>query len=330
MNEITTLISMNNYLPYIIVPENDFDHQAFANNYQKYNQEILNGNIYSREFDELYEYSWFIIEYLQWKRDPKLFDNFVSNIVGFSNNKDQNYGTNILFNEQKNIIKKYLNVPNDKKTLFEKKIINRNLNRIEHKQINYSVFSFKKQSDDIDQSHKLSIDFFNFIKKRPIFAHIYFTDNDNLNSYIDYQTFYNKIMTIYDRFYTNCNTSNNNYTYNMVKNATPYKQLIGAIFVFDLYINKYRIPLMRNYQDQYFEFRYFFEKLWRPYYNDFIINRIGTYYLKTFNNKTWDKSYKKFLIKWRQLGVMIKNTMKSITKTFKQSTNVKEPKPEKV
>ncbi len=334
LSELTAVISKHNYSSYIIVPENDFDHQAFANDYKKFNQEIINNTIYSKSFEELNEYSWFVIEYLQWKKDPNLFYNFANYIVGFSYNKDKIQNTdntaNEFFKEQKNIIKKYLNVPNDKKKILDSKIINRNLKRIEHKQINYSVFSFANQSDDIDQNYKLSPDFFDFIKKRPIFAHVYFTDESNLKSYSNYESFYNKIMSIYDRFYTNCGRSSDNYTHNLMTNAIAYKQLIGAIFVFDLYVNKYRIPLMRNYQDQYFEFRYFFEKLWKPYYNDFVVNRIGTYYKKTFNRQTWDKSYKKFLVKWRQLGVLIKNTMKSITKTFKQSTNVKEPKPEKL
>jgi hypothetical protein len=305
--EFTTLISKNNYSPYIIVPENDFDHQAFANDFKKFN--IIDSTIYDKSFDELNEYSWFVIEYLQWKQNPHIFAKFRSQLEGYD------------YSNQRNIIKKYINVPNDKKKIIEAKLTNRNLHRVEHKQINYSVFSFKELSDDL--SIKLPPDFFEFIKKRPIFTHIYLDEAIQNN-----EKFYNKVMSIYDRFYTNCGTSTE-YTYNMVKNATSYKQLLGAIFVFDLYINRYRVPMMRNYQDQYFEFRYFFEKLWRPYYNDFIVNRIGTYSKKTFNQNTWDKSYKKFLVKWRQLGVILKGTMKSITKTFKQNTGVKEPTPEK-
>lgn len=84
------------------------------------------------------------------------------------------------------------------------------------------------------------------------------------------------------------------------------------------------------YQDQNFANKYFFERLWVPYYHDFIVNRMGTQFQRTFNKTTWAKSYNKFLVKWQMLGKLLKNIMKSMWKSFFTGTGVSAPKPEPV
>ena len=294
------------YLAFLVLPENDQDHQAFAADYKP--DIVKNGKIYDKNASELNNFSWFMIEYLQYKRNPDIFSEFKSQLDTISYNS-----------KEKHTIKKYLNVQLDLKTQAESKIFNRILEKKEPKLIDPSR---NNKEELYPQSQRCSPAFFEFVKKHPIFSHVMFSD-DVPN---DKQTFYTNLLKMYDQFATSCGTSND-YTHNLVKNALPMKKLINAIDMFDMYVNRYKPMITQTYQNQNYANKFFFKRLLEPYYQDFVINRMGTYFKKTFSSGNFKKSYNKFVLKWALLGQLIKNVMKSILNSFHTSTGVQEPAP---
>ena len=85
---------------------------------------------------------------------------------------------------------------------------------------------------------------------------------------------------------------------------------------------------MKTYQDQNYANKFFFSRLFNPYMEDFVSNRMGTYAKKTFSGANWNASFKKFTIQWTKLGQMLKDVMKSIVNSFNTSVNIEKPQGE--
>lgn len=304
--QMTALIRQSPYLAFLILPENSQDIQAFAQDYQKNTQAIDNGTIYQNVVaDDLNDFSWYTIEYLQYKRDPIIFNKFEADL------------SQIRYNQREvNTIKKYLNVPIELKQKAELKIFNRVL----EKKIPKLIDPSRNNSEDMySVEERCSPDFFDFIKKHPIFIHVWFADD-----IADKSSFYRSVMDMYNRLCTSCGSSND-YLTNLKVNSIGFKKYVNAINSFDLFLNMYKPKIVQTYQDQNYANKFFFTRLMKPYYEDFVLNRMQTHYKRTFNKKKWNKSYNKFRIYWAKLGQLLKNGIQSIFRSFKTSTNVSEP-----
>ena len=311
--QIVELMRKHQYQAFVVNPENTLDHQAFNADYQKFKTEITNGSIYAKSYEELNDFSWFLIEYLQYRANPNSFDAFMNEFKTLKYNPKEKY-----------TIKKYLNIPLDQKGIAERRIFNRNLEKRSPKLIDPIILSDAPEPT-YPPNQQTSRDFLEFIKKHPIFAHVMFSDD----VHDDRRAFYINTMRMYDRFCTNCGSSID-FSLNLETNSIQYKRTTTSIFVFDLYINRYKSQATKLIQDQNYDNKFFFERLWRPYYKDYIVNRMGSEFKRTFSKKTWKKSYKNFWKYWRLLGKIIKSTMKAIFKAFRRGTGVKAPEPEKV
>lgn len=348
IRQMTDRLRDNPYSSFVLLPENKLDHQAFAADYQKYFEDIQSGEIYNASVDTINDYSWVLIEYIQWRNNNGVFGKFSSEFSGLRFN-----------GKERATIKKYLNVPLEQKRLAESRIFHRDLQRKKPKQIDPDRSAFKEKERKYPEHERTTNDFLDFINKHPIFAHVIFNDK-----IADKAGFYNNVMRMYNRFCTSCNSSND-FTNNLINNGYQFKRMTNCAFILDLYVGlddfdklqiekkcekdknkvkqlnqdirdakkrriRYKFELMRNYQDQNYDNAKFFEKLWRPYYVDYIINRIGSEFKRTFSKRTWMDSYVKFLVKWQLLGKMIKDVMKLLWNAFKRGTNVSPPKPEPV
>ena len=331
--QITDRLRDHPYSSFILLPENKLDHQAFAADYQKYFEDIQSGAIYNASIDDVNDYSWTLIEYIQWRNNNGIFSKFNSEFGRLKFNP-----------KERAVIKRYLNIPLEQKRLAETRIFHRDLQKKSPKLIDPSRSAFNEKEKKYPDNERTTTGFLDFINKHPIFAHVVFNDK-----IADKAGFYNNVMRMYNRFCTSCNTSQD-FTNNLMNNGYQFKRMTNCVFVLDLYVavdefdepgnknlNKsmakkkrirYKIELMRNYQDQNYDNSKFFERLWRPYYVDYIINRIGSEFKRTFNKRTWNKSYANFLVRWQQLGKLIKDIMKTLWNAFKKGTGVKPPQPE--
>ena len=312
IKQITTLISTTPYLAFLIIPDNTKDFQAFNKDFQTYKDIINTQAIYDKNSKDLQEYSWYMIEYLQYKRNNESYNEIKKRL-------DQTQ-YNI---KEVNTIKKYLNIKDQQKQLAESRIFNR---KLEKKELGGITDVSRWTQTDInneelyDETERCSSNFFEFVKKHPIFSHIMFSD-DISN---DKEQFYKNVMKLYDRFATSCDTSDD-YVKNLSINALSIKQTINAMLLFDVYANLYQPMITKTYQDQNITVEMFFKRLVTPYFEDFIKNRMGTYSKRTFSKQNFKKSYNNFVKQWTKLGEMIKGIMRSITESFKASTGVEEP-----
>jgi hypothetical protein len=300
---------------YLIIPENDLDIQAFDTDYQRYKEKIDNGSIYDEQFENLNDFSWFYIEYIQYTKNRNIYHKFFNQIHKVKYNKREYY-----------TIVKYLNSPINKKKEAEAKVFHRDIRKKTPKDYDLSRSDLLKRESKYPESKQTSTEFFDFVKKHPFFSHIYFSKMRNKAA------FYKQVMEMYDRLATDCHTASDviYMAKNLRANALPLKKTMNSIMVFDLYVNKYKKRIMHAYQDQFYDNNFFFQRLWKPYYHDFIVNRMGTEMSKVLSARNWNKSYKRFLVQWSKLGDFLRNMMKSILKSFKVTTGVREPQPENV
>ena len=317
-SDIVKVITSSPYIAYLVIPDDDRDIQAFSIDVQSNMTHLTNGNVYSLSSSSLKsDFSWYMFEFINFARNRSQYDTFESELTS---------GT-IKYNPlEKETIKKYINVPYEVKKDVEAKIFNRVLEKSKPKLLDPNRPNFKEKPEKLyPQDMRCNAEFFEFVKKHPIYAHIKFSD-DIANS--DKKSFYDSLMNMYLTFATTCGSSNNlsGYATNLKNNSLTYKKAINAVTIFDLYLNKYRPVITKTYQDQMYPDRLFFTRLMKPYFNDFVVNRMGKYFKKTFSSKNWKTSYNQFLIVWTLLGKLLRRLIKSIVKSFNTSTNVQKQK----
>jgi hypothetical protein len=317
IRQMSTLVYNKPYLVYLISPDSttNIDKTAFTRDYSQYNTQIVDGSIYSfPDWKKLNKYSWFIIEYYQYRKNQDIYKIF------------ENQLNNIQWNKAEiNTIRKYLNISSDVvRKQSQISIFNRKLVKKEPALIDPSRNAEEERYND---NEICKVEFFDFIEKHPIFAHMYFSDSIPG----DKNEFYKNVMNMYQRFYTNCDPNNidpQNMLNNLTINGDSIRKFANSINVFDLYLNEYKDKIKKIYEDQNYADKFFFTRLFEPYYQDFVVNRMGTHFNRTFSSKAWDASYKKFLVQWVKLGGLIKNMMKAIFSSFNTSANVQTPESE--
>ena len=173
-------------------------------------------------------------------------------------------------------------------------------------------------------------EFFDYVKKRPLFAHIYFAQH-NIG---DKNTLYSKIMQTYSTL-CECNgvpgdvepESMMKRVKNLQTNGYFFKQFITSASFIHLFLNVYRQDLSRMYSKQIISAKRFFSELWNPFVEDIFKNRIGTYFKKTFSSAGMGGSYKRFHKWYKQLGKELNHMIKAVFKAFFTSTPIEKPQP---
>lgn len=206
-------------------------------------------------------------------------------------------------NKDMNQIIYYINLPREQKKLAEQRIMN----------------------------YSKNINFFEYIKHRPIFAHIYLSrtilDKDK-------KILYSKIMDTY-KLLADCDILNIKHDieqstmklrlHNLQNNGFLIKQLVNTVGYLNLFLNIYRHDLTVMYENQVISNTRFIKELWTPFYNDLVVNRIGNYFKKTFSSEGMGGSYKRFHIYYKKLGVELNIMIKATFKAFFTSVPIEKP-----
>jgi hypothetical protein len=195
-------------------------------------------------------------------------------------------------NEDLSKIIYFINLSRDQKLIAEKKIMNYSQNPL----------------------------FFDYIKQRPIFTHIYFS-----RTIPDKSNLYKSVMNTY-RILGDCNSQSDGRNIdnvimkkrlvNLRANGYLFKQLVNTVSFLNLFLNTYRQDLTITYEKQIISNNRFLKELWLPFFNDIFKNRIGTFTKTTFSRREFGKSYGKFLSWYKQLGKELNKMIKAVFMAF--------------
>ena len=176
----------------------------------------------------------------------------------------------------------------------------------------------------IEELQKSPSGVFEFIKKNPIYCHVYFSNLDNKSE------LYNTIIRAYNVFGDSTCNSTNGITgtlQNLKTNGENYKRFVIAINYLNLFVNSYVKEMATLYEKQNLSEGQFYEELFTPYYDDILHYRIKPYYDRIFNRRYMENVIKpKFIIPWKAFGKLIRNTIKRSIKmmfTHQKTHNTK-------
>lgn len=198
----------------------------------------------------------------------------------------------------------YLNLPREQKVIAEKRILNYSQNML----------------------------FFEYIKQRPIFSHIYFSRSIDQNNK---PGIYGNVMNGYKLLgdcgnYVGGPVNINNDTMktrliNLQKNGYVFKQFINTVSYLNLYLNNYRHDLTLMYEKQIISDNRFLKELWMPFVNDIFVNRIGSFTKKTFSSQGMGSSYGRFLSFYKSLGDELNRMIKAVFMAFFTGQDIEQP-----
>jgi len=198
----------------------------------------------------------------------------------------------------------YLNLPREQKIIAEKRILNYSQNAI----------------------------FYEYIKQRPIFAHIYFSKSiEQSNKPGIYGNVMNGYKLLGDCGISVVNPININNDImktrliNLQKNGYVFKQFINTVSYLNLYLNNYRHDLTIMYEKLIISDNRFLKELWMPFVNDIFVNRIGSFTKKTFSSQGMGGSYSRFLKFYRSLGDELNRMIKAVFMAFFTSQEIEQP-----
>jgi hypothetical protein len=196
----------------------------------------------------------------------------------------------------------YINLPREDKIIAENRVMNYSQNKL----------------------------FFEYIKKRPIFAHIYFS-----RVLKDKAVLYSNVMNTY-KLLGDCgnpvNINDNDIAtmkkrlINLQINGYLFKQLANTVSFMNLFLSVYRSNMTNIYEKQIISNNRFLKELWVPFFDDIFINRIGNFTKKTFSSEGMGGSYGRFLKFYKQLGVELNRMIKAVFMAFFTSTPQEKPK----
>lgn len=275
-------------IAYVVVPENDIVITSILKDVSKIQKQIVDKTVYNVPYDQIGDYSWYIIEYLLYLSDKDQYTKFVQNMPAYTN-------------EDLNKIIYYLNLPRQRKATAEKRIMN----------------------------YSRNAEFFEYIKKHPVFSHIHFAVNVSNKSAL-----YGKVMDTY-KLLSDCSlgasTQNIDINHlrtrlnNLQENAYLLKRLITTVTYLNLFLNEYQKSITYMYEKQIISNKRFFRELWLPFVDDIVKNRIGNYFKRVFSSQGMGSSWKKFNKWYEQLGKELKRMTKAVFKAFFTSTPIEQP-----
>lgn len=290
------------YLSYVVLPNDPKDYAAIEKDVSTHKDKIVDPSMYSQSIDSLNTFSWTIIEILQYAADANLYSRFSSEVssAGFYNS------------DEEAIVRKYINLPPEKRGDAVLRVFGRDLGKRD------PAYYDQIEPAETSDGKSTSLSYLEFMAKRPLFAHVYFSNEEYVKQ--NREAFYNRVMDIFwdiddsNRDFSQIDVKT--YLQDLVQKIRNVRLLVTNMQCFDLYLNAYRSEITRIYQDQNFTDRDFFKKLFNPFFDDFVKNRMLTRLKKTFSARTWQESYDRFRIVWEGIGKTIGRMLKTLPKTF--------------
>lgn len=282
---------------FLLTPNSDFNINATIADVIAFKDLISTRQIYSqKKFDDLNEYSWYMIEIFNWAfnrgSSQELYSNITDTFRRFSYNKQ--------------LALAYINLPNEG----------------------------KKKAEIMSKMAQYSPELRENLKKYPIASRIFHSNVRSSGRMYDGVMFlYTILMTssCSDTNVAEVRPENAEVLLkNLVRHANHYKQLISSFHVINLYLNVYRPEFTRIYESRYLKNEQLFRELWNPHFEDIFYNRIRNYFQRITNKRYFNNDVKKRFIKlWNAIGKVLKAMSKAVWNTFKQKDTTKTPKPEK-
>lgn len=297
---VEVIVNRIRELPYhhfLLTPNSDFNISATIGDIQAFKDLISSQRIYAeKKFDDLNEYSWYMIEIFNWAfnrwSSREIFDNITSNFRRFSYNRQ--------------LALAYINQPIDK----------------------------KKKAEIVSRMAQYSPELRENLKKYPIAARVFHSSVGSQSRIYDGVMYlYTILMTSNCNSANVAEIRPENaekLLNNLVRHAKQYKELVGSFHVMNLYLNTYRPEFTRIYESRYMKNEQLFRELWNPHFEDIFFNRIRNYFQRITNGRYFHGDVKKRFMKlWQAIGKVLQAMSKSIWKAFKQDDKTKTPKPEK-
>lgn len=156
-------------------------------------------------------------------------------------------------------------------------------------------------------------EFYLFVNKRPIFSHVYFSSEIS-----DKRGFYSRVMNVHLRYYkaSKGKFDPKGYLAALASGVGQAKVLVAYMHSLNLFMNVYKSKIVTIYQEQNYANKFFFTRLFNPFFDDFVKNRIATKLKKTFSKSTWSQSYKQFGNLWEKMGKMLQKLVKELPNQF--------------
>ncbi len=156
----------------------------------------------------------------------------------------------------------------------------------------------------------------NFLDKRPIYSRLAFSINP-----VPKGT-YEKLLDIYKKIDGTSKES----IIEVVGNIDRLRAFLSFATICNLYLNVYstskngftRDTIMSIYASKYKTSKDFFMELIKPYFDDFVINRVWANVKKVFSNTYWKESTNRFKTVWEKIGYFIMNMPTSVANGMKK------------
>lgn len=316
---ITDVIKEYPISAFILLPQSDVDISQVTVQLTNKLTEIENGAIFDHDSSYLSnEYSWFIVEILNYFHHP-------TDRISVFKDKLPYYNS-----DESATIRYYLTLTKDKRGLAKSKIFNRKFQKKAPGVADFGQDCTYDKNDPCNThcqstySTPTSDAFLDYIRKYPILSNLYFSG-------YDIEKLYPKIMETYINLISDNKALDihqldvNTILKNLQSNGMIFKDFINSVNILNLYLNEYVMPFNQLINDQNIDGKTFFTRLFSPYKDDILRNRMGSYYDKVFSMYTWNKSYNLFRIQWKKIGDMLKAIISSIWRSFFTSSNVDNP-----
>jgi hypothetical protein len=312
-------------IPYLMIPEDDKVIAIILKDFSSYQKLLLEKSVYSLASNKISDHGWYVIEYIYSLSDPKQYEKFAKEMPPYTN-------------EDLNMIIYYLNLTREEKEVAEKRIMNYSIvghGKLDHLKLKTIV------SEKGTMNYSANVEFYEYIKKRPIFSHIYFAQNVKQDKLVVYE----KIMSSY-RLLGDCGLSELSELSeggtgeggididatkmqlrlkNLQENGRTLKTLLTTVAYLNLFLNDYQQSVTQMYEKQVISDERFFMELWNPFVEDLVKNRIGNYFKRVFSSEGMGASYGKFKVWYEQLGTDLKRMIKAVFASFFTTAPVVKP-----
>lgn len=162
-----------------------------------------------------------------------------------------------------------------------------------------------------------------FLDKRPIWSKIYFTASISNKAEV-----YKNVINLYSSFLKSTNASG---LASMTNNILSLKTFINDAVIVHMYGTIYQMnhkgfnknTISSIYTEKYKTNNDFFMDLWKPYFNDFVVNRMVAQFKRLFSKEHWKEWFDGFLSVWEKGGSIIMNIPLKVAESIKQKRKKK-------
>ena len=105
-----------------------------------------------------------------------------------------------------------------------------------------------------------------------------------------------------------------NHSENFANNCAMIKNFSNNINIAYLYLSTYQKNITKIYESQFKSKNQFFKDLWSPYFDDFLVNRIGSYFKRVFSGANLNNNWSNFQTAWKSIGSFIQSMPNELIK----------------